>query len=183
VRLRALGLPDPDQLLEAGLARAPQVDGLDAFEPNVEMCQKRGFYRRVWHQELPSPLVGTWDTVLACEIIEHLPQKHVEAAIESMEKATKKRVIFSTPNWPYMRGGGETAVGFNTFEAHLSYASRKMFQRRGYKIIGAGFGNPRHPLVKVVNRLPLPESAVAALQSLPRAWAALGAQLIAYKDL
>src|SRR5687768_10925265 len=63
---------------EAGLAAPPTVDGFDAFEPNVELCARSGSYRRVWHQRMPSPLPGSWDTVLACEIIEHIDQSEVE---------------------------------------------------------------------------------------------------------
>src|SRR5438552_1358311 len=56
---------------EAGLSQPPVVDGFDAFEPNVAHCRRSGCYRKLWQQTLPSALDGTWDTVLACEVIEH----------------------------------------------------------------------------------------------------------------
>jgi 2-polyprenyl-3-methyl-5-hydroxy-6-metoxy-1,4-benzoquinol methylase len=82
---------------EAGLKKVPLIDGIDAFEPNVEFCSKHHCYRNVWHQILPSPLLEQWDTVLACEIIEHIEQEKVEKVINDLEKAARKRVIFSTP--------------------------------------------------------------------------------------
>ncbi|MDQ3849283.1 MAG: class I SAM-dependent methyltransferase, partial [Actinomycetota bacterium] len=62
---------------EARLARAPPVDGIDAFAPNVAHCRSRGTYRNVWEHHVPDALDGAWDTVLASEILEHLPQAHL----------------------------------------------------------------------------------------------------------
>ncbi|MEQ8971689.1 MAG: methyltransferase domain-containing protein [Coleofasciculus sp. C1-SOL-03] len=166
---------------EAGLTEPPQVDGFDAFLPNVEFCSKHSCYRKVWHQVMPSPLTGTWDTVLACEFIEHIEQKAVEEVIEILEGAAKKRVIFSTPNWPYYRGGGDTILGYNDLEAHLSYVSRDFFGRRGYTLIGAGFGNPTNLVVRAVKKLKF--SWEPALQSIPRMFPKLGHSLVAYKNI
>lgn len=166
---------------EAGLVSPPQIDGFDAFLANVEFCANYGCYRDVWHQTMPSPLSNAWDTVLACEIIEHIEQKYVEEVMDILEGSTKKRIIISTPNWPYYRGGGETKVGFNDFEAHLSYLSRDFFRRRGYKIVGAGFGNPKNTLVRIVKKLNV--SWEIALQSVPRVLPILGETLVAYKDI
>src|SRR5262249_36773399 len=98
---------------EAGLKEPPAIDGFDAFEPNLELCTRGGAYRNVWRHTLPSPLPGQWDTVLACEIIEHLPEADATRAIDVLEQAARRRVIFSTPNWHYLRGGGDTIVGYN----------------------------------------------------------------------
>ena len=88
---------------EAGLATPPFVDGLDAFEPNVSLCVSSGNYRRVWLQQLPGPIDGRWDTVLASEIIEHMEQRDVPAVLDTLEGAAKKRVIITTPNAEYNR--------------------------------------------------------------------------------
>ncbi|GAB1539863.1 hypothetical protein NUACC21_25310 [Scytonema sp. NUACC21] len=123
---------------EAQLDKPPLVDGIDAFQANVEYCSQQKCYRNVWYQVLPSPLEGKWDTVLACEIIEHIEQETVEDFLNILENAAKKRVIISTPNYPSFREGADTVVGFNDFEAHLSYVSRNDFRRRGYKVVGRG---------------------------------------------
>jgi SAM-dependent methyltransferase len=158
-----------------------EVDGLDAFEPNVELCQKKSVYRKVWLQRLPSPLEGSWDTVLASEIIEHVGEDDVPAVLEALERAARLRIIFTTPNWPYFRGGGDTIVGYNEFEAHRTYVPREYFLERGYTIIGAGFGNPAHPLTQAVG--PMQGDWKNALTSLPLLFPELAHTIVAYKDL
>jgi hypothetical protein len=157
------------------------VDGFDAFEPNVELCKKKNVYRKVWHQQLPSVLEGTWDTVLVCEILEHLDEADVPGVLESLEAAATQRIICTAPNWPYFRGGGDTIVGFNEFEAHKTYIPREYFAERGYQLIGAGFGNPEHPLVRAVHGME--GQWKSALDVLPRLIPELGHTIVAYKDL
>jgi 2-polyprenyl-3-methyl-5-hydroxy-6-metoxy-1,4-benzoquinol methylase len=166
---------------EAGMEKPPIVDGLDAFEANVEYCQRQNSYRQVWQQVLPTPLSGQWDTILACEMIEHIAQDKVEETVEILEKAARQRIIFSTPNWPAFRGGDETIVGYNDYEAHLSYLSRDFFRKRGYKLIGGGFGNPSNFLSKVIKGLVYPWRSM--LESVPRILPVFGNSLIAYKDI
>lgn len=157
------------------------VDGLDAFEPNVALCQSKNVYRKVWRQELPSALEGRWDTVLASEILEHLAEADVPAVFEQLERAATRRIICTTPNWPYFRGGGDTIVGFNPYEAHRTYIPREYFLESGYTIIGAGFGNPTHPLTQVMGSMQ--GDWKRALEILPRLLPELAHTLVAYKDL
>jgi SAM-dependent methyltransferase len=166
---------------EAGLARPPFIDGCDAFLPNVELSARHNAYRKIWQQVLPSPVSERWDTILACEIIEHIEQDKVEETIEILEQAAKKRIIISTPNWPYYRAGGDTIVGYNEYEAHVSYLPRSYFRQRGYQLIGAGWGNPTHLMVRACRKLNLPLQGI--FQSLPRAFPALGESLVVYKDV
>ena len=164
---------------EAGLVRPPAVDGFDAFRPNVELCGASGAYRSVWQQQLPSPLEGRWDTVLACELIEHLEQDAVEEAVEILEGAARLRVVFTTPNGPAFRGGGETIVGYNEFEAHRSHVRRSFFRGRGYELRGAGFGSPGGRLAPHLKRLLGSQTLTSLSFPLP----ALGESIVAYKDL
>ena len=164
-----------------GMAAPPAVDGLDAFEPNVATCTRMQLYRRVWQQVLPSALSGQWDTVLAAEIIEHVPQERVEEVLESLERAAKQRVIVTTPNRSALRPGHETILGFNDHEAHLSYVSRRDLKRRGYRIVGAGFGNPESIASRIFARLHLRPQF--ALESIPRVIPRLAQQIVAYKDV
>src|SRR5207237_7537080 len=130
------------------LKEPPVVDGFDAFEPNLELCKRAGTYRSVWQHRLPGPLPGQWDTVLACEIIEHLQEADAIRAVDVLERAARRRVIFSTPNWQYLRGGGETIVGYNEYEAHHCSIPRSLFRKRGYTVVGAGLGNQRRLLLR-----------------------------------
>src|SRR4029079_3314115 len=164
---------------EARLESAPAVDGCDAFEPNVEHCRQRGAYRRVWVQTLPSPLDGRWDTVLACELIEHIPQVRVAETLDLLEGAAAKRVIVSTPNSALYRGGSDTPLGFNELEAHVSYGPAELLKRRGYRIYGAGFGRYNGRLALRAARWRLRRSLV----SLPYRIPAIAETIVAVKDL
>lgn len=166
---------------EANLPKPPMVDGLDAFESNVEYCRKQNSYRRVWQQTMPSALDGRWDTVLACEVIEHVAQENVEKLLCILENVTARRIIFSTPNWPYFRSGADTIVGYNDYEAHLSYVPRSFFRKRGYKLMGAGLGNPGNLASRVVRKLS--GGWAPMLDSLPRGLPSWGQSLIAFKDM
>jgi SAM-dependent methyltransferase len=136
---------------EWGLAHPPIVDALDAFAPNVEYARKLGVYREVWQAELPCELPrGKYHTILASEVLEHLPMSVVEKALGEFETAALERVIVTTPNWECLRGGSETFLGRNEFDHHLSYISAKFLRQRGYRIYGAGFGNSRTLSVKVM---------------------------------
>ncbi len=163
---------------EAGLDAAPAVDGCDAFEPNVEHCRRRGAYRRVWVQALPSPLEGIWDTILACEVIEHVPQAQISDTLDLLEEAAAKRVIVSTPNSALYRPGHHTPLGFNELEAHVSYASAELLKRRGYRILGAGFGRYNSRLALRAKRWSLRET----LMSVPYRVPALAESIVAVKD-
>lgn len=157
------------------------VDGFDAFLPNVQLCARKGIYRKVWQQRLPGKLHGSWDTVLACEILEHLDQQDVEPVLDMLESVAGQRIICTSPNWPYFRGGSDTFVGFNEFDAHKAYISRQYFIDRGYKVIGGGFGNPEHPLVQAIQGMT--GEWKSALELLPRLLPELAHTIIAYKDI
>ena len=166
---------------EAGLSKPPIIDGFDAFEPNIELCSKSNCYRKTWIQKMPSAISGEWDTVLACEFIEHINQNCVDEVVNILESVTKKRIIISTPNWPYFREGGDTKVGFNDFEAHLSFIPRKYFTDRGYKVFGAGFRNPLNYFHRVMNKLNI--SLEFFLESIPRRLPSIASLIVAYKDM
>jgi 2-polyprenyl-3-methyl-5-hydroxy-6-metoxy-1,4-benzoquinol methylase len=164
---------------EARLPQPPAVDGFDAFEPNVRRCRERGTYRRVWRQEMPSPLTGSWDTVLVCEMIEHVEQSDIDAVLGALEEVALRRIIVTTPNSPLMREGCDTPVGHNAFEAHKSYVPAATFRRRGYRIRGAGFGRYNSRLAIAAKRAGVRSS----LTSVPRRLPAIAETLVAIKDV
>lgn len=166
---------------EAGLDAPPAVDGLDAFPPNVGLCESSGNYRRVWLQQLPGTLDGHWDTVLASEVVEHVQQAEVSGLLDTLEHAAHRRVIITTPNFPYYRGGGDTIVGFNEFEAHHAFVSQRYLRQRGYRLLGAGFCNPRSFLFRGMRKLRIPGRR--GLDSLPLAFPSLGHTTVAWKDV
>lgn len=164
---------------EARLPAAPAVDGCDAYAPNVEHCRRRGAYRRVWEQTMPSTLDGAWDTVLACEIIEHVPEEHVAETLDALEGAAQRRVIVSSPNSPAFREGHETPLGFNDHEAHVSYIPRSVFAKRGYTIYGAGFGRYDSRLAERAKRWRIRTSLNSVSYRFPR----IAETIVAVKDI
>jgi SAM-dependent methyltransferase len=159
---------------EAGLAKPPVVDGFDAFEPNVERCRQSGCYRNVWHQVLPSPIKGRWDTVLAVEVLEHVPQEGVDDTVERLELAAERRVVITMPRNAMVgeRGGLEQIGGFNEYEAHRSSLPISYFRSRGYQVRGAGLTQP------TLERLRLTATLTSATFRFP--W--LAGTIVAYKD-
>jgi SAM-dependent methyltransferase len=164
---------------EAHLKSPPIVDGCDAFEANVERCRRLGAYRDVWVRTLPSPLHSTWDTILASELIEHVPQNQVVQTLDLLEAAATERVIISTPNSPLYRPGSDAGLGFNEYEAHVSYVSRGLLRERGYHLYGVGFGRYNSRLARRAAKWHLRRS----LASIPYRVPAIGETLVAVKDV
>lgn len=136
---------------EWGLSKPPIVDAIDAFAPNIDYVKKLNVYRNAWQAELPCKIQpATYTTILASEVLEHLPEKAVEQTLAEFEAAAINRVIVTTPNFECLRGGGDSFVGRNEFDHHLSFVSPAFLRKRGYKIYGAGFGNPRTLGLKIV---------------------------------
>jgi hypothetical protein len=164
---------------EAKMPRPPEVDGFDAFEANVEHCRRRGAYHDVWQHALPSAIEGGWDTVLAVEVLEHLPPEQVDETLSALERVARRRIIVSTPNSELLRPGSDTPVGFNPFEAHLSYVSRHFLARRGYQVRGLGFGRYNSRLAIRAKRLGVRRSLTFVPWRLP----SIAETIVAYKDV
>ena len=147
---------------EAGFQRPPLIDGFDAFAANVEHCAANGAYRNVWQQTMPTL---------------------VEGVVDILEQAANKRIILSTPNFPYFRDGGETMLGYNEYEAHKSYVDRKRLKRRGYRTIPAGLPNPRSVTIRALRRLGLYHRLERPLSGLLDLLPNLANSYVAYKDV
>jgi len=189
---------------ESGLTTPPKVDGIDAFEPNVKFCKKLGVYNSVKKVVLPHKIEGDYDVVIASDIIEHIEPKKVNAFFKVIESAGN-RVIITTPNFKCLREGSSTALGYNAYEAHKSYVSRKHLKKRGYKIIGVGLGNLPDFITKILaNKSMLANKSVRGrrkqekfisrgntklfkiqykLESVARIFPVFANQIVAYKDI
>lgn len=159
---------------EAGLRSPPAVDGFDATESFVAMHRARGIYRSVWHHLLPEPIRGRWDTVLACELVEHLPPETVGETVAMLEGCAAKRIIFSTPNFPCLRTSEE-----NPYDSHLGYVPAGFFKKRGYRLVGVGWPNPAIRGTKILRALGLD----FLFQGFPAKFPFTGIQLVAFKDV
>jgi len=137
---------------------------LTPFEPNVGLCRQRGRYRNVWHQVLPSALEGRWDTVLAVEILEHLPQ---DAAVQQRSSSRASRRAGSSSRcrgtrWSASAAAPTRSAGFNEFEAHKSSLPTSFFRDRGYTVRGADLAQ------KALERMRLTATLTSLTFRLPR---------------
>jgi 2-polyprenyl-3-methyl-5-hydroxy-6-metoxy-1,4-benzoquinol methylase len=118
----------------------PEIVGCDGHEANVHMCRNNGCYSEVLHLLVP-PLPfddRSFDSVLLVEIIEHLEEESAQLLITEAKRVARHRVIISTPNYPCLRDGTNTITGWNPLDAHVSYFSRTMLTKLGFKLFGSG---------------------------------------------
>lgn len=120
---------------------SPQIVGIDAYLPNVNMAKNNGCYTQVLHAIFP-PLPfdkQTFDTVLMIEVVEHLQEEKAIELIKEAKRVAKYRVIISTPNFPNFREPHITITGLNDIEAHISFWSRRCLRQLGFRLYGAGW--------------------------------------------
>lgn len=117
------------------------IVGVDVFEPHVEQLRKEGVYDEVYLSDachLPFD-DKSFDSVIACEVLEHLPADKGVALLAELKRVARQCVVVSTPNFQCLRGGGETLDGFNPYEAHQHIYSYSEFASLGFtQIIGVG---------------------------------------------
>src|SRR5262249_47511730 len=147
------------------------VVGVDLFPGNVELCRNLGVYDEVVHADVLDYLSGLpgggFDTIIATELIEHLEKPAGATFLDELDRVAKQTIILSTPNFPDLRGGATTMLGFNEWEHHVSQWTAKEFRARGYAICGVN--HKIHKLrVRGSYRL---FSVFPALESFARAWA------------
>ena len=133
-----------------------KVTGVDIFEPNVEFCRGGGAYEALFAVDaveyVAAQPAGSFDTVLATELIEHLTREAGERLMEEAVRVAAKVVVLSTPSWEYLRPGAATMTGYNEHESHVSAWKAADFRRRGFTVRGMGH-RVRYWPVRGVNRL------------------------------
>lgn len=77
---------------------------------------------------------GTFDYVLAIDVIEHLPKVDGERVFTGVECVCKGKIIITTPNG-YLE---QHPCGAPESETHRSGWSPEEFRRKGYKVRGIG---------------------------------------------
>lgn len=142
---RAVG-SDCESLLDVGcgfnspvqrLAPRPQkLVGVDGFAEVIEQSRAKGIhddYRNMSILEIGTAFApGSFDVVLACDVIEHLTKEDGFKLLEQMEKIARKRTIIFTPNG-FLPQGEEFG---NPYQRHISGWTADEMTARGYQVVG-----------------------------------------------
>ncbi len=133
-----------------------EVTGIDLFEPHIRALEREGTYDRLLTAsatELPFP-DQSFDSAIACEILEHLAQSDGQKLISELKRVCRCSFVVTTPNFPCLRGGGETMDGFNEYEAHKHNFLYHEFCTLGFtQVIGLGFKTPSFKLSRAIGSL------------------------------
>lgn len=78
---------------------------------------------------------GSFDLVIATEVIEHLEKKNGMRLLDNIEHIARKRVIITTPNGFMPQG----PLNGTKTEIHISGWHVRDFKNRGYRVLGIGF--------------------------------------------
>lgn len=133
-----------------------RVTGIDLFEPHIQSLEKRGIYdvlKVASATELPFE-DKSFDSAIACEVLEHLSQPDGPKLIAELKRVCRQSFVVTTPNFPCLRGGGDTMDGFNEYESHKHNFLYPEFRGLGFtQIAGIGFKAPSYKLSRAMGGL------------------------------
>ena len=117
-------------VLAGARKRGAEVVGLDVSQWAVETARRRyGIEVKLGTLDALGPTLGTFDVVLALEVIEHVanPRPFLRQVGELV--APGGYVMISTPNYRCARRFGERWLGFQTSFEHLYFLSDEVLSR------------------------------------------------------
>jgi len=110
--------------------------GIDGYAPYLEEAKKHNLHDQYVLgdvRELEKYFKpGQFDTVLALDVIEHLPKEDGLRMMHSMEKIARRKVVLFTPSGFLP----QTSYENNDLQEHLSGWEPSEMERYGYKVIG-----------------------------------------------
>lgn len=135
---------------------AARVTGVDIHDGNIVFCRSTGVYDQLACTDAleylaPQPTRG-FDTIIATELIEHLPKDEGHRLLDELVRVAARVAIVSTPNWEYLRPGLAGLTGYNEHEHHVSSWTAAEFRRHGFTVRGVGHKARQWP-VRGINRL------------------------------
>jgi len=112
------------------------VIGVDIFEPSIEKSRAAGIH----HDYVKADVLeldkhfdeGSFECVVASDLIEHLTKEDGNILIEMMEKIASKKVVIYTPNGFFP----QRAFDNNEYQVHISGWEIEEMKQKGFRIIG-----------------------------------------------
>ncbi|QQS36046.1 MAG: methyltransferase domain-containing protein [Ignavibacteriales bacterium] len=118
------------------LSNKPYCVGVDAFTPSLEKSRAlkiHNEYRQIDVLDIEKEFKpGSFECVLANDLIEHLTKEDGSKLIEMMESIATKRVLIFTPNGFVPQREYDN----NPWQVHKSGWTVEEMKARGYKVIG-----------------------------------------------
>lgn len=114
---------EPETILEIGVGNKTVSNYLKQFGYSVTTCDfdkdlepdKVGDVRKLPFED------NSFDTVAACEILEHLPFSDFEIALKELKRVSKKHVLLSFPySCAYLQGTIKVSIPFFQKQLHFS---------------------------------------------------------------
>jgi SAM-dependent methyltransferase len=111
--------------------------GVEIFEPDLKESKRKGLHtnyilgdvRKIEFKE------GSFDAVLASDVIEHLTKEEGYTLVENMVRWARKKVIISTPNG--MVHPSQIRIDYSPYQQHLSGWNIDELKKLGFKVKGA----------------------------------------------
>lgn len=142
---------DAESLLDVGCGNDSPIGsfsqnlycvGVDAFKPSIKKSKEKNIHDKYYNIDVLDISKqfesGSFDVVLASDLIEHLEKKDGNELINKMEKIAKKKVIILTPNGFLKQGEFDN----NPWQVHKSGWSIKEMESKGYEVIGINRWKP-----------------------------------------
>ena len=112
----------------------PELTGIDIWKPYLHKVKKTGLYQQVIQADLQNGLPfkrKSFDYVLCCEVLEHLPNKALGASLlKDAESIAVKKVIVSVPLGLYP----QDEIRGNPYEEHRSIWWPEDLEKQGYQV-------------------------------------------------
>ncbi len=114
----------------------PHATGIDMHAPWIEESRRKGIHD-AYVQMNALKIAGTFgaatfDVVLACDVLEHLPRDGAADLLAQMEQVASQRVVVLTPNGFLEQG----ETWGNPHQVHRSGWTAAEFRKRGYDVRG-----------------------------------------------
>ena len=126
--------------VDGNATSSPRVFGIDKYLPGLNELRKHQVYDGLaWTDAVLLPFGSKeFDTVVATEVIEHIPKDKGALLLSELERVARHCIIISTPATREIRGGLDGLYGYNPYEAHVSCWRPTELTRMGFRCYGVG---------------------------------------------